>query len=98
VTLALLVLLVVRRAGGLRGKDAPSLAVIGVFDVSANGSYALASQSGLLAVVAVPLKNYPVATILLARFLHGERLARVQQYGVGAALVGVALIGAGGTG
>jgi drug/metabolite transporter (DMT)-like permease len=40
----------------------------------------------------------PWATILLARFLHGERLVRVQQYGVAAALAGVALIGAGGTG
>jgi len=98
VTLALLVLVVVRRVGGLRGKDAPALAVVGIFDVSANGCYALASQSGLLAVVAVLGSLYPVATILLARFLHGERLVRVQQYGVAAALVGVALIGAGGTG
>ena len=98
VSAALLVLLVVRRMGGLRRGDAPALAVVGVFDVSANGCYALATQSGLLAVVAVLGSLYPVATIVLARFIHGERLVRVQQYGVAAALVGVALIGAGGTG
>jgi drug/metabolite transporter (DMT)-like permease len=98
VLVACVVLLAVRRAGGLRRGDAPALAVIGLFDVSANGSYALASQSGLLAVVAVLGSLYPVATILLARVFHGERLAPLQRYGVALALVGVALIGAGGTG
>jgi drug/metabolite transporter (DMT)-like permease len=38
---------------------------------------------------------YPVTTIVLARFLLGERLGPVQRGGAAAALVGVALISAG---
>jgi drug/metabolite transporter (DMT)-like permease len=36
-----------------------------------------------------------VVTVVLARVVHGERLARIQQAGVAGALVGVALIAAG---
>jgi drug/metabolite transporter (DMT)-like permease len=77
------------------GRDALRLAGIGALDLGATGLYALATTKGLLAVVAVLGALYPVATVLLARALLGERLSRVQDAGVMAALAGVALIASG---
>ena len=50
---------------------------------------------GELSVVAVVGSLYPVATVLLARAILGERLRTAQTVGVLAALVGVALVSAG---
>lgn len=72
-----------------------ALVAVGAFDNAANISFALASQEGLLTLVAVVGSLYPVSTVLLARrFLH-ERLLRTQVFGVVAAFTGVALIAAG---
>lgn len=71
------------------------LAAIGVFDVGANAAFAYASRAGLLSVVAVLGSLYPVVTVLLAREVHGERLARVQVVGAVGTLAGVALLSAG---
>lgn len=71
------------------------LAAIGALDLAANGLYALATRHALLSVVAVAASLYPLATMLLARALLGERVRRVQALGVAAALAGVVLIAAG---
>lgn len=71
------------------------LVAIGALDLSANGLYALATRHALLSVVAVAASLYPLATVLLARALLGERVRRVQALGIAAALAGVALIAAG---
>jgi drug/metabolite transporter (DMT)-like permease len=71
------------------------MVAIGVLDMSANALFALASTRGLVSVVSVLASLYPVTTVLLARLLLGERIARMQQLGVVAALVGVVLITAG---
>jgi drug/metabolite transporter (DMT)-like permease len=73
----------------------PALVAIGALDVTANILFAVASTKGLLALVSVAGSLYPVTTVLLARVVLGERLARVQQLGVALALAGVALIAAG---
>ena len=73
----------------------PALAVVGLFDVGANGTFALASQSDLVSVTAVLASLYPVVTGLLAWRLHGERLVRQQWGGVGLAMAGVALLAGG---
>jgi len=75
--------------------DLPALAMIGLLDVAANACFALGTETGLLSVVAVLASLYPVATVVLARGLLGERLAAVQMAGVAVALAGVALIAAG---
>ncbi len=79
--------------GGLRA-FAP-MALMGVLDVSANALYAVATRHGLLSVVAVASSLYPLATVVLARLLLGERVRRVQEVGIAAAVAGVVLIAAG---
>lgn len=73
----------------------PLLVLLGLVDVTANACFAYASRSGLLSVVAVLGSLYPVVTVLLARRLHAERLARIQVLGVAGTLTGVALLAAG---
>jgi drug/metabolite transporter (DMT)-like permease len=85
--------------GSLRvpGRVRLLVVVAGTLDVTANVMFGVASTLGALAVVAVLGSLYPAGTVLLARIVHGERLARIQQLGVLTALVGIALI-AGGSG
>jgi drug/metabolite transporter (DMT)-like permease len=73
----------------------PSLVAIGFFDVTANSLFAVATNHGLLSLVAVAGSLYSAVTVLLARFVLGERLAAPQRAGVVVALTGVALIAAG---
>jgi drug/metabolite transporter (DMT)-like permease len=78
------------------GREAvPALLLIAALDTLANVLFAFASREGLLSLVAVAGSLYPVATIMLARLVLGERLASVQRAGVALALTGVALIAAG---
>ena len=73
----------------------PALATVGILDVSANALYGAAATKGLLSVVAVLGSLYPVVTVLLARAVLGERVRPIQDAGIAAALVGVALIAGG---
>jgi drug/metabolite transporter (DMT)-like permease len=95
VLVGLLVLgLLPRLRGRPHRRDLPLLVVIGVFDLAANGAYAAAATAGLLSVTAVLGSLYPVMTALLARFVLGERLLRIQVLGVVVVLLGVVLIAA----
>jgi drug/metabolite transporter (DMT)-like permease len=69
-----------------------AVVAVGLADVTAN---AVASGHGLLALVAVLGSLYPIATVLLAHVVLGERLTRPQQLGIGIALAGVAAIAGG---
>jgi drug/metabolite transporter (DMT)-like permease len=82
------------RLGATR-TDLPLLALIGAGDAAANALYAVASRSALVSVTSVLASLYPVVTALLAYRVLGERLRRVQVVGVGATLVGVALLAGG---
>ncbi|HEX6919643.1 MAG TPA: EamA family transporter [Actinomycetes bacterium] len=84
-----------RTSLGLRAGDVPVITVMGVGDVGANLAFGVASTKGLVSVVAVLGSLYPVVTVLLARVVLAERLARVQNVGVAVALAGVVLIAAG---
>jgi len=84
-----------RHARRPTGRETGVLIGVGAFDNLANVLFALASQTGMLALVAVLGSLYPVSTVLLARgFLH-ERLSRPQVAGVVTAFVGVGLIALG---
>jgi drug/metabolite transporter (DMT)-like permease len=86
---------VMRPRLGLAAADLRALVLVGVLDTGANALFGLASTRGLLSVVSVLAQLYPIATVLLARILLGERISRGQQAGVLAAFAGVALITAG---
>jgi uncharacterized membrane protein len=77
------------------GRRLPLLALVGVMDTSANLLFAYASIQGNFGIAAVLGSMYPVATVLLGRIVLAERLARLQNAGVGLALAGVALLSAG---
>lgn len=94
-----LLLVVVAVQGGIvlsrPGRGLWPLAAMGVLDVSATGLYAVATRHGLLSVVSVAASLYPLATVVLARVVLGERVRRVQELGIAAALTGVVLMAAG---
>ncbi|AWS46346.1 EamA/RhaT family transporter [Streptosporangium sp. 'caverna'] len=95
VTLIALLALVTRRSlhpgsGALR-----IIIAAGALDMIANVLFILAQQRGLLSLVAVLVSLYPASTLLLARYVLGERLNTVQVVGIGFTLAAVALIAAG---
>ena len=87
--------LAVRRPPRWPGRRIGPVALIGIADTAANLLFAYAATRGNLGVVGVLGSLYPVATVLLARWLLDERLSRVQNAGVVLALTGVALLAAG---
>ena len=76
-------------------RDAAPLLAIGVLDFAATAFFALATEQGLLSVVAVVGSLYPAVTVVLARVVLAERVARSQEVGVLLTLAGVAAISAG---
>jgi drug/metabolite transporter (DMT)-like permease len=76
------------------GRRLGPVALVGVADTGANLLFAYAVTSGNLAVVGVLGSLYPVATVVLARWLLGERLSGGQNAGVVLALTGVGLLAA----
>jgi drug/metabolite transporter (DMT)-like permease len=95
VAVMVVVVLALRRAVMISRREVPQFAAVGVLDVGANLTFGAASTLGLLSLVSVLGSLYPVGTILLARWLDGERLRRIQQAGVVLALSGAAAISAG---
>jgi drug/metabolite transporter (DMT)-like permease len=77
------------------GRRVLPVALVGIADTTANLLFALAATSGNLAVVGVLGSLYPVATVVLARWLLRERLSVGQNAGVVLALTGVGLLAAG---
>ncbi|MET8746725.1 DMT family transporter [Streptomyces sp. NPDC004728] len=73
----------------------PALALVGLADVAANGTYSIAARHGPVTVAAVLASLYPVVTALAARGVLKERLRGVQAAGAGLALVGTVLLATG---
>ncbi|WP_212911369.1 DMT family transporter [Streptomyces sp. TS71-3] len=73
----------------------PALAFVGLADVAANGTYAVASRQGPVAVAAVLASLYPVVTALAARGFLSERLRGIQAAGAGLAILGAVLLATG---
>jgi len=77
------------------GRVLPWLALIGFGDMFGNLLFAAASTSGLVSVTSVLASLYPIVTVILARFVLSERVARSQEAGIALTLAGVVLISAG---
>ena len=80
-----------RPAGVPRAALAAALAC-GALDMVANAFYLVAVRQGQLGLVATLASLYPASTVLLARFVLGERLGIWQQLGVGGAVAAIVLI------
>ena len=70
----------------------PTVLWCGVFDAGGTIGYILALGRGTLGITATLISLYPAATLLLARFVLGERLRRRQLLGLACALAAVVLI------
>ncbi|MGW4563774.1 EamA family transporter [Streptomyces sp. NPDC004561] len=81
--------------GGFPFASLPALAFVGLADVAANGTYAIAAQHGPVTVAAVLASLYPVVTALAARGFLSERLRAIQAAGAGLALLGTLLLATG---
>jgi drug/metabolite transporter (DMT)-like permease len=82
-------------ADGFPWRSLPALGFVGLADVAANGTYAIAAQHGPVTVAAVLASLYPVVTALAARGFLSERLRGVQAAGAGLALMGTLLLATG---
>ena len=80
--------------GGVKAKDIPLLAAIGIADFSANLLLGVATTKGLVSIAMVLGSLYPIATAVLAYLFLKERLHKAQYLGVVLAVAGVALISA----
>jgi drug/metabolite transporter (DMT)-like permease len=67
-------------------------AVAGFVDTFSNALFLYATLEGDLAIVAALSSLYPIATVILARVVLGERLTRLQRSGFVAAMVATTLI------
>jgi drug/metabolite transporter (DMT)-like permease len=64
----------------------------GVLDASANVCYVLATRAGLFGLAVVLTSLYPGVTVLLARFVLGERMSPARWAGLALAAGGIALV------
>ncbi len=78
-----------RHAGGGTGVIA---LVSGAVDAAANVCYVLATRAGLFGLAVVITSLYPGMTVLLARWLLGERMRWLQRAGLLLAATGVVLL------
>ena len=74
------------------GKVLLLIAAAGSLDSIANISFLVATREGALAVAAVLTALYPVGTIVLARLVLKERIARTQTLGIAIAMAACALL------
>jgi len=98
----LVLVAVVAAVAGLRGAALrPSRGALtwilglGLAFGAANVFYAAATSHGDLSIVAVAASLYPAVTVMLARGVLGERVRRIQEVGIVAAIGGILLIAAG---
>jgi len=92
VTVFLVVAFSTRQTWQVPAAALPAAIACGGLDMIANGLYLAAVRQGQLSLVATLASLYPASTVLLARFVLGERLGRLQLVGVVAAVAAIVLI------
>ena len=89
--------LFVARTGLRVGRAAlPAVVACAIAGTTAEILFLLSTQRGIVAIAAVLTSLYPASTVLLARFVLGERLRRDQLAGFALAGLAVTLIAGGG--
>jgi len=95
-TLVILGVIALRRPSlSVERNHLPPLALVGIGDMLGNFLFAAASTTGLVSVTSVLASLYPIVTVVMARVVLAERVARSQESGIALTLAGVALISAG---
>lgn len=95
-TLVILAVIALRRPSlSIDRRQLPPLALVGLGDMLGNLLFAAASTTGLVSVTSVLASLYPIVTVIMARLVLDERVARSQEGGIVLTLAGVALISAG---
>jgi len=95
-TFVILAVVAIRRPSlAIQPIQIPILVLIGTGDMLGNLLFAAASTSGLVSITSVLASLYPIVTVVLARFVLKERVARSQEAGIALTLAGVVLISAG---
>lgn len=84
-----------RRSVKIPWKSVGGVAVVGLFDTSANVLFAIGSTLGNPGIVSVLSSLYPVTTVILASIILRERLSKLQLVGVALTLLGVIGMAAG---
>ncbi|WP_319476069.1 EamA family transporter [Marispirochaeta aestuarii] len=79
----------------VRGRGIGATIMAGTFDMAANIAFMLAVQSGRIILVTAVTSVYPAPTVLLARFINGEKVHPLRWAGLAAAAAGVACMGLG---
>lgn len=92
VTVFLVVAFATKQPWRIPSAALPAAIGCGALDMIANGLYLAAVRQGQLSLVATLASLYPASTVLLARYVLGERLGSLQMAGVGAAVVAIVLI------
>jgi uncharacterized membrane protein len=93
--LIIVVILATRSAWRPPRRLVPAILLIGILDMTGNGFYILAVQSGALAIASVVSSLYPVTTVILAAVFLRERVTRSHAVGIVLAVVAITLIGLG---
>ena len=75
-----------------QGNVWPFILLNGLLDVTGNGLYILAGQTGRMDVAAVLASLYPGSTVILAWLLLRERINRLQFFGILTALAAIVLM------
>jgi drug/metabolite transporter (DMT)-like permease len=94
---AVIAAIVVAVRGGVDRATIPWLLLVaaGIFDVGGNALFVVARDAIPIGLAAALVGLYPVVTMILARFMIGERLPALGTIGVALAVVGIVLISAG---
>ena len=95
VSICILIAIRAKSLGGFSKLDLPMLVFVGIADFLANFLLGIATTKGLISIAMVLGSLFPIVTSLLAFRFLGERLHRIQYFGILFAVGGVALISAG---